>query len=80
MRNIHDPNEYHKFNSTKGGSNNGSPGKGTGGGPGFGGWVVIIVFAYFFLFFIFSGASWEAIETLLAFGIIAFFIARSLFK
>ena len=77
MRNIHDPKEYNAYKSTSGGSNK-SGGSGSGG-PGFGGWVVIIIFAYFFLSFIFSGASWEAIETLLAFGLIAYVVVKSLF-
>jgi len=78
MRNIHDPNEYHKFKSTTGGSNNGG---GSGGkGPSGAGWVVIIIVGYFFLHFLFSGASWEAIETLLALGIIAYLFFNWLFK
>lgn len=78
MRNIHDPNEFHKFKSTSGGSNNdgGSGGKGPSGA----GWVVIIIVGYFFLHFLFSGASWEAIETLLALGIIAYLFFNRLFK
>lgn len=78
MRNIHDPNEFHKFKSTTGGSNNGG---GSGGkGPSGAGWVVIIIVGYFFLHFLFSGASWEAIETLLALGIIAYLFFNWLFK
>ena len=77
MRNIHDPNEFHKFKSTSGGSNNGG---GSGGkGPSGAGWVVIIIVGYFFLHFLFSGASWEAIETLLALGIIAYLFFNWLF-
>ena len=78
MRNIHDPNEFHKFKSTTGGSNNGG---GSGGkGPSGAGWVVIVIVGYFFLHFLFSGASWEAIETLLALGIIAYLLFNWLFK
>ena len=77
MRNIHDPNEYNAYKSTSGGSGSG---RSSGGGPGFGGWVVIILVIIMLLFFIFNGASWETIEGLLAFGLIAFFIAKSLFK
>ena len=78
MRNIHDPNEFHKFKSTSGGSNNGG---GSGRkGPSGAGWVVIIIVGYFFLHFLFSGASWEAIETLLALGIIAYLFFNWVFK
>ena len=78
MRNIHDPKEFHKFKSTSGSSNNGG---GSGGkGPSGAGWVVIIIVGYFFLHFLFSGASWEAIETLLALGIIAYLFFNRLFK
>lgn len=77
MRNINDPNEYNAFKSTSGGSNNSG---GSGGGPGTGGWIVIVIIIIMLLFFIFSGYGWEAIEGLLAFGLIAFFIAKSLFK
>ena len=77
MRNIHDPNEYNAYKSTSGGSGSG---RGSGGGPGAGGLIVIVIVIMLLLFFIFTGASWEAIEGLLAFGLIAFFIAKSLFK
>lgn len=77
MRNIHGPNEYNAYKSTSGGSGSG---RGSGGGPGTGGWIVIVIVVIMLLFFIFDGASWEAIECLLAFGVIAFFIAKSLFK
>jgi hypothetical protein len=71
-----DMNDYHAFKST----GNGSGGSG-GGGGGFGcGWVVIVIVVFMLIFFLTSGASWEAVETLLAFGLIAFFFARSLFR
>ena len=64
-------NDYHAFKSTSGGS---------GGGGGFGcGWIVIVVVAFYFVSFIFTGASWAAIETLLALGLIAFLLAKSFF-
>ena len=74
-----DMNDYHAFKSTSGGDENG-----TGGGGGkwdFGcGWVVIVIVIYMLLHFIFSGASWEAIDCLLGWGFIAFLFARSLFR
>ena len=64
-------NDYHAFKSTSGGS---------GGGGGFGcGWIVIVVVAFFFVSFVFNGAGWAAIETLLALGLIAFLLAKSFF-
>ena len=76
MRNIHDPNEYHKYKSTNGGSNNRG---GLGKGFGCGGWIVIAIVVFFLISFIADGASWEAIESLLAFGFIAFLLVRWLF-
>lgn len=74
-----DHNDYHAFKSTTGGNGGGSGGG--SGGPDFGcGWVVIVVGVIALLFFIFSGASWEAIECLLFWGIIAFLFARTLFR
>ena len=64
-------NDYHGYKSTSGGSGNG--GDSRGGGPGCGFWVIIGII---FFFFIISGASWEAIETLLAFGFIAYLILK----
>lgn len=61
-----DMNDFHAFNSTSGGS----------GGSGGGGKAVIIIVAIMLLFFIFDGASWDAIETLLAFGLIAYWIFK----
>ncbi len=73
-----DMNDYHAFKSTSGGS--GGSGSGGGGKWDFGcGWVVIVIVAYMLLHFIFSGASWEAIDTLLGLGFLAFLFARSLF-
>lgn len=79
MRNINNPNEYHKFKSTSGGNGNGS-GRGSGEGPSGAGWIIIIIVGYFFLHFLFSGASWEAIETLLALGLIAYLFFNWVFK
>ena len=59
-----DGGDYHAFNSTSGGSGGGS----SGGGGGFGcaTWVVIGIVAFFLISFIADGASWDAIDTLLA--------------
>lgn len=64
-------NDYHGFKSTSGGSDNG--GSSGGGGSGCGFWVVIGIIVFIFLI---SGASWEAIETLLALGFIAYLFFR----
>ncbi len=65
-------NDYHAFKSTQGPSN------GTGGGSG--GTVIIIIVAIMLIYFLFSGASWDAIDTLLGLGFIAYFIAKWLFS
>ena len=79
MRNIHSPNEYHKFKNTTGGSGNGSGG-GAGKGPSGAGWVVIIIVGYFFLHFIFSGADGETIMDLLGYGLLLYLLVNWLFK
>jgi len=72
-------NDYHAYKSTSGGTGGGG-GKGKGGG-GFGcGWVVIVIVVIMLISFIADGASWEAIDTLLALGFLAFLFARSLFR
>ena len=69
MRNIHDSGEYNKYQNTSGGS---------GGGRelGCGGLIGIVIVVILVISFIANGASWEAIETLLAFVIIAFMIFK----
>lgn len=68
-------NDFHAFKSTSTHSNKCS------GGGGFGcGWVVIVVVVCSLLFFIFNGASGEAIEGLLFWGVIAFLFAKCLFR
>ena len=68
-------NDYHAYKSTNGGSG------GSGGGRiGCAAWIVIAVVVFLLFFFIAEGASWEAIECLLAFGIIAFMFVRWLFN
>ena len=70
-----DMNDFHTFKSTSGGS--GSSGDGSGFGCG---WVVIVIVVLMLLFFIANGASWDAIDTLLGLGFLAFLFARSLFR
>ncbi len=73
-----DMNDYHAFKSTGGGTDSGS---GESGGGGFGlGWVVIVIVVFLLISFIADGAGWEAIETLLALGFLAFLFAKSLFR
>ena len=71
-------NDYHAFKNTNGGTG----GNGGSGGTGIGcaAWIVIGLVVFLLISFIAVGASWEAIETLLAFGIIAFLLARWLFS
>lgn len=71
-----DLNDYHAYKSTSGGSGN------SGGGKGFGcgGWAVVVIVVSLLIFFIADGASWDAIDTLLGLGLIAFLVVRSLFR
>ena len=73
-----DLNDFHAYKSTSGGS--GGTGSSGGGGIGCGAWIVIAIVVFMLIFFIADGASWEAIECLLAFGVIAFLIVRWLFR
>lgn len=69
-----DMNDFHAYKSTSGGS-------GSGDGANFGcGWVVIVIVVIMLIYFIADGASWDAIETLLALGFIAFLFAKNLFR
>ena len=68
-------NDYHAYQSTSDGSGGGS------GDGDFGcGWVVIVIVALMLIFFLIDGASWEAIDSLLGLGLLAFFFAKSLFR
>lgn len=68
-----DGGDYHAFNSTKGGSG------GNGGGRGFGcGWIVIVVVVILLISFIADGAIWDAIDSLLGLGFLAFLFFRSM--
>ena len=69
--------DYHAFKSTSGGTGGGSSG---GGGCGCLVWIVGGFFVYMLIYFIASGASWDAIECLLAFGLIGFLIIKKLFS
>lgn len=73
-----DLNDFHAFKSTSGGS--GGTGSSGGGGIGCAAWIVIGIVVFMLISFLADGASWEAIETLLAFGLIAFLLARWLFR
>lgn len=65
--------DYEIMNEKGGG---GSSGGGSGGdGCGCVGIVVAIV-AIMLIYFIFSGASWDAIDSLLGFGFLAFLFVR----
>jgi len=72
---VPDLGDYHAFKST---SNDSGGGTGSGGGMGCLTWFVIGVVVILLIYFIVKGASWEAIECLLGFGLIAFLIARKL--
>ena len=48
-----------------------------GGGKGFGcGWIVIVIVVILLISFIADGASWDAIDTLLGLGLLAFLFFR----
>lgn len=71
-----DGGDYHAFNNTSGGSNDSGSGSGGGGGLGCATWIVIGIVAFFLISFIADGASWDAIDTLLGFGLIIFLFVR----
>lgn len=71
-------NDYHAYKSTSGGT--GGQGGSCRSGMGCAAWIVIGIVAFMLISFIADGASWEAIETLLAFGLIAFLLTRWLFR
>ena len=73
-----DLNDFHAFKSTSGGT--GGTGGSSGGRIGCATWIVIGIVVFMLISFLADGASWEAIETLLAFGLIAFLLARWLFS
>lgn len=75
-----DLNDFHAFNSTSGASSGGNGEKKGSGGFGCGGWAVIIATALLLILFISNGASFDAVDTLLGLGLIAFFVARAIFR
>ena len=75
-----DLNDFHAFKNTSGDGDGGGSGGGKKGG-GFGlGWVVIVIVVIMLISFIADGASWDAIDTLLGLGLLAFLFAKSLFR
>lgn len=69
-----DGGDYHAFNSTKGGSGGGSG----GGGLNFLCWIVIIIVVILFFSLLADGADWDAFDSLLGLGFLAFLFAKSL--
>lgn len=70
MRDIHDHNEYHKYESiTKGSNNVGGSGVGK---PSLGGWIVIIIVICFLISALSDGFDVDVIDRILGFGLIAF--------
>ena len=75
MRNIHDHNEYHKYvSTTEDNENSKTSTRSSGSGISISTpcWIVIGIVVLFLISFISDGASFEAIEGLLAFGLIAY--------
>lgn len=73
MRNIHDPNEYHKYKNIMNGTDNRYSSRHSSNHKPTGlEWFVIGVVVYMLIFFISSGADGESITTLLGFGFIAY--------
>ena len=65
--------DYHAYKSTGGNS-----GGGSGGSLGCLPWAVLVIVFLLLMYFIINNANWDAIDSLLAFGAIAFLIARSI--
>jgi len=63
--------DYHAYKSTTG-SSGGSGGHGGNNGPNIGGWAVIIIVCLMLIYFLFQGASWDAIDSLLGIGFLAY--------
>ena len=78
MRDIHDHNEYHKYESiTKGLNNVGGSGVGK---PSLGGWIVIIIVICFLISVLSDGFDVDVIDRILGFGLIAFLFINWLTK
>ncbi len=73
MRNIHDPNEFHKYKSTTSDNNSVSSSR---RGISIPCKIVIGIVLFFLISFIFDGASIDAIDTLLALGFIAYLLVK----
>ena len=71
-----DLNDYHAYKSTQ--VSSGGPNKSSG--PSGAGIMVAIIIAVLLIFFIFSGASWDAIDSLLGLGFLAYLAANWLFR
>ena len=72
--------ELHAFKATSEDSDSGRKVE-NGSNSDFGlGWIVIAIVVLMLLFFIISGASVDAIDTLLGLGFLAFLFAKSLFR
>lgn len=69
-----DKDDYYAYKSTTNHSS-GSGGNGSGGGK-----LIIAIVVIMLIHFIANGASWDAIDTLLGFGLIAYFLAKWLFS
>ncbi len=68
---MSDMDDFYIYKLTNSGSG------GSGGGKGFGcGWIVIVLVVILLLFFLAGGAGWDAIESLLAVGLLAFLVFR----
>ena len=78
MRDIHNHNEYHKYESTTKGSNN-VGGSGVGK-PSLGGWIVIIIVICFLISALSDGVDVDVIDRILGFGLIAFLFINWLTK
>lgn len=65
-----DLDDFYRYKNTQGPSGDGGFGSGI---------VVIVIVVIFLISFLSSGASFAAVETLLAFGIIAYLLVRFLF-
>lgn len=73
-----DMNDYHAYKSTSGESGDSSN---SGGGNRLGcGWMVIVIVVIMLIFFITDGPSWDAIDSLLGFGFLAFLRAKTIFR
>ena len=78
MRDIHDHNEYHKYESiTKGSNNVGGSGVGK---PSLGGWIIIIIVICFLISALSDGFDLDVIDRILGFGLIAFLFINLLTK